>query len=95
MQPKPDAEMCARFMRAHSAYLMTSKVEWPYVNSAAAIASINDAAADMLEGSGAVTQAVRLSLIKSALLGIVGRWEKNGGIIEEEFIDRARAALSR
>ena len=95
MQPKPDAEMCAKFLRAHSAYLMTAKSEWPYVNSATAISNINDAAADMLEGNGSVTQAQRHSAIKSALLGIVGRWEQNGGVVEEEFIDRARVALSR
>jgi hypothetical protein len=91
---KPDADMCAKFLRAHSVYLNTGKAVWPYTDSARAISNVNDAAADLLDGSGCVIQAKRNSKIEIALLGIVGRWEQNGGVVEEEFINRARDALS-
>ena len=92
--PVPDAVMCAKFLRAHAAYLNTGKTEWPYVNSARAIGNINDAAADILDGSGAVALAARVSKLETALLGIIGNWDEfgpNNGL--DEIIDRARAAL--
>ncbi len=91
--PVASAEMCAKFLRAQSAYLNTGEVKWPYVNSARAISNICERAAEFLDGSGAVAQSARLSKMEIALQGIVGRWEKNGGVVEQEFITRAREAL--
>lgn len=91
----PSADMCAKFLRAHSVYLNTGKAEWPYVNSARAISDINDAAAGMLEGSGAAAAAERETALRSALQGIVGRWREFGGKDMEEFIQRAEAALHK
>lgn len=89
----PDAQMCAQFLRAHSEYLMTGKAAWPYVNSAGAIKQVNNAAADLLDGTGAVALAARNEKLTLALLGIVGRWTDQKGVVEQEFIDRARDAL--
>ncbi len=89
----PDAKMCAQFLRAHGEHLMTGKAVWPYVNSASAIKQINDAAADLLDGTGAVALAARNERLTLALLGIVGRWNDQNGVVEQEFIDRARDAL--
>lgn len=91
----PDAEMCAKFLRAQVVYLNTGKTEWPYVNSARAIGDIGNAAADLLEGNGAAALAKRMEAMTLALQGIVGRWQDNGGIVEQEFIDRAREALRK
>ena len=92
--PVPSAKMCANFLRAHSKYLMEAKAELPYVNSAGAISKINDTAADLLDGSGAVRLAQREERLTIALLGLVGRWQDNKGVVEQEFIDRARNALA-
>jgi hypothetical protein len=89
----PDADMCAKFLRAHSKYLMESKTEWPYVNSASAISQINNTAADLLDGIGAAAAARKMERMTIALLGVIGRWEDNKGVLEREFIDRARDAL--
>lgn len=91
--PIPGAEMCAKFLRAHSVYLNTARVEWPYVNSSNAISRINNAAADLLEGSGAVAADKRETALRHALHGIVGRWREFEGKDMEEFIQRAEAAL--
>lgn len=92
--PVPDADMCAKFLRAHSDYLMTGNATWPYVNSARAIKQINDAAADMLEGKGAVDRDVRLRRLEMALMGIVGYWRNNPERKDMgEFIERAEVAL--
>ena len=93
MLPKPDAVMCAKFLRAHAAYLNIVEGRHPYVNSARAISEVNEAAADFLEGSGVVAKSAKLSKMFLALTGIVGHWEKNGGVVEREFIDRAIAAM--
>ncbi len=87
--------MCAKFLRAYSLYLNTAQLKWPYTNSASAISNINNAAADLLEGSGAVAAANREAALRSALQGIVGRWKDNGGVVEQEFIERADVALSK
>jgi hypothetical protein len=93
--PVPNAAQCAKFLRAHSVYLNTGKTEWPYVNSARAISNINNAAADMLEGSGAVAAAEREAALRLAIIGIVGRWRDFGGKDMEEFIQRAEVALRK
>ncbi len=89
----PDAQMCAKFLRAHGEYMMTGKTTWPYTNSARAISEVNNAAADLLDGIGAVRNAAKMEKLTSALLGIIGRWQDNKGVVEQEFIDRARDAL--
>ena len=97
MQRRPslaDAQMTAKFLRAHAEYLRTGKTVYPFINSARAISDVSLDAAKMLEEQGYVSRDQHIEKLRLALHGIVGRWDDKNGIVEDEFIQRARDALS-